>query len=121
MPHVTMDVPRRQLEVLAPTGHYIAVRIGFAFPIYEEGSCLSKRIFSQISYQQFRLINSPVILAPFCFFEMQMEGVFGQALELRQPYFGQAPKAFDAIDVYASTGEFVLGMIDAVVAVSKID
>lgn len=38
---MTSDVSRSELERLAPAGHYIAVRIGFAFPIYEE-NCLPR-------------------------------------------------------------------------------
>ena len=50
-----------------------------------------------------------------------MEGVPGEALELRQADLGQAPEAFDAVDVDGAVGELVFGMIDAEVAVAEID
>jgi len=35
----------------------------------------------------------------FTFFQMQLESVFDNAVELRQPPFGKAPEGFDSIDV----------------------
>ena len=43
-----------------------------------------------------------------------MEGVPGQALELRQPNLGESPEA--PVDVDGSAGELVPGMVDAFVA-----
>ena len=50
-----------------------------------------------------------------------MEGVSGQSLELRQPDLGEAPEAFDAVDVDGAFGELVAGVIDAEVAIAEID
>lgn len=36
---VTADVGKTHLAELAPAGHYVAIRIGFAFPVFEE-NCL---------------------------------------------------------------------------------
>ena len=44
-----------------------------------------------------------------------------QALELGQPDLGQAPEAFDAVDMDGSPGELVAGMIDTDVAIAEID
>ena len=43
--------------------------------------------------------------------------MFRQALELGQPDLGQAPEAFDAVDMDGSPGELVAGMIDTDVAI----
>ena len=45
--------------------------------------------------------------------EMKVKGMSGDAIELEQATFGEAPKAFDAVDVMRSASEFVLAMIDA--------
>ena len=50
-----------------------------------------------------------------------MEGVLGEALELRQADLGQPPEALDAVDVNGALGELVAGMIDAEVAVAEVD
>ena len=47
--------------------------------------------------------------------------MFRQALELGQPDFGQAPEAFDAVDMNGSFRNLVAGMIDADVAIAEID
>ena len=47
--------------------------------------------------------------------------MFGQALEFGQPDLGQAPEAFDAVDMDGSLRELVAGMIDADVAIAEID
>ena len=62
-----------------------------------------------------------MIVSPFGFFEVQMEGVSGEAFKLCQPDLGQPPEAFDAIDVDGSLGKLVLTMIDADVAIPEID
>ena len=46
------------------------------------------------------------------FLEVQVEGASGQALELRQPDFGESPEA----PVGGSVGELVPGMVDASIA-----
>jgi len=45
-------------------------------------------------------------------FQMQAEGMFGNAVELRQPAFGKAPERLNAIDVMLSSGEFVVAVAD---------
>lgn len=67
------------------------------------------------------LVGSPVVEAPFGFFEMEMEGVFGQSLEPGEPHICHPPEALDAVDVDATARELVLGMIDAEVAIAEID
>ena len=62
-----------------------------------------------------------VIVSPFGFLEMQVEGVSRQALELCQANLGQSPEALDAIDVNVALGELVPGMVDAEVAVTEVD
>ena len=55
----------------------------------------------------------PVIISPFGFLEVEMEGVFWNALKLRQTHLGQPPEAFDAVDVGRAIDELVLRVIDA--------
>ena len=62
-----------------------------------------------------------MVVSPFGLLEMEVEGVFRQALELSQPDFGQAPEAFDAVDMNGSFRKLVAGMIDADVAIAEID
>jgi len=45
-------------------------------------------------------------------FQMQIEGVFGNAVELCPPPFGNAPEGLDAVDVMLSPGELVVTMVD---------
>ena len=52
---------------------------------------------------------------------MEVEGVSRQALELGQPDLGQAPEAFDAVDMDDAFGELVAGMVDADVAIAEVD
>jgi len=40
-----------------------------------------------------------IVEPEFALFQMQIESVFGNAVELRQPLFGKAPEGFDSIDV----------------------
>ncbi len=47
------------------------------------------------------------------FLEMQIEGSFGQAVELGHTSLCIAPEALDAIDVTFATGELVGTMIDS--------
>ena len=67
------------------------------------------------------LVGTAVIVAPFGFFEMQVKGMFWQAFELCQSNFRQAPEAFDAVDMNAATGEFIVGMIDAIMPIAQVD
>ena len=53
--------------------------------------------------------------------EVKTEGVFGQALELRETDFGRAPEAFGPVDTDRAPGELVLGAVDAEAAVTEID
>jgi len=45
-------------------------------------------------------------------FQMQVEGLFGDAVELRQSAFGKAPKGFNAVDMMPSPDELVVAVID---------
>ena len=62
-----------------------------------------------------------MVVAPFGLLEMEVEGVSRQALALGQPDLGQAPEAFDAVDMDGSPGELVAGMIDTDVAIAELD
>ena len=53
---------------------------------------------------------------------MKVEGRFGDAVELHQSTFGKGPKSFDAVDVAAATGKFILAMRNTIVLLkSEID
>ena len=56
-----------------------------------------------------------MIEAPFGFFEVGKEGMGANATQPRQSSFGVTPKRFDAVDVAASPGKFILAMMDTVV------
>src|SRR5260370_15744625 len=43
---------------------------------------------------------------------MKVEGMFGDSVELEQAAFGEAPEAFDAVDVVRSPREFVVRVAD---------
>ena len=62
-----------------------------------------------------------MVVSPFGLLEMEVEGVSRQALELGQPDLGQAPEAFDAVDMDGAFGELVAGMVDADVAIAEVD
>ena len=51
------------------------------------------------------------------FFEMEVEGMFWDAVELEQAAFGEAPEAFDSVDVVRSADELVLSVADPEVLV----
>ena len=46
------------------------------------------------------------------FFEMKVEGMFGDSVELEQASFGEVPEALDAVDVVGSADELVLRVAD---------
>src|ERR1039458_4736508 len=58
-----------------------------------------------------------VIEAELCLFEMEIEGMFGDAVELEQASFGEAPEAFDAIDMMRSACELIVSVADPKVLV----
>ncbi len=63
-----------------------------------------------------------MVIPKFGFFQVEVESLRGHAPELCQPDFGDAPKAFDSVDMCAIFfGEFVLAVIHALVAVSDFD
>lgn len=43
---------------------------------------------------------------------MQIKGVFRDTVELREAALGQAPKAFDAVDMVRAVGELIIRMTD---------
>ena len=51
------------------------------------------------------------------FFEMEVEGMFWDAVELEQAAFDETPEAFDSIDVMRSADELVLPVADSKVLV----
>jgi hypothetical protein len=54
-----------------------------------------------------------MIESKLAFFEMQVELLFPQPFELRQPILCKAPKSFDPVDVTATMSEFILGVMYA--------
>jgi len=63
-------------------------------------------------------VITPVIEAPFGFFEVGKEGMGANATQPRQSSFGVTPKRFNAVDVAASPGKFILAMMDTVVFIA---
>lgn len=53
-----------------------------------------------------------VVEAELRFFQMKVEGMFGDTVELEQTAFGEAPEAFDAVDVVWSPSELVVRVAD---------
>lgn len=58
-----------------------------------------------------------VVEAELGFFQMKVEGMFRNSVELEQTAFGEAPEAFDAVDVVRSPSELVVGVADPEVLV----
>lgn len=54
-----------------------------------------------------------MIEAELAFLQVQVEGRLGQAIELGQTAFGEAPEAFDAIDVVVAFGEMIAAVANA--------
>jgi len=52
---------------------------------------------------------------------MEKERALGHASELGQTDFGDAPKAFDAVDMMRAVDELILAVIDAKVTVAYVD
>src|SRR5215471_20000737 len=61
-----------------------------------------------------------VVVAPLGLLEMEMEGLFGHAFELGEADLGEAPEAFDTVDMYRAVGELVVSVVDAQVAIAEI-
>jgi hypothetical protein len=66
-------------------------------------------------------VITPVVEAPFGFFKVGEEGMGTNAAQPRQSGFGVTPKRFDSIDVAASSGKFILAMMDTVVFIALKD
>ena len=63
-----------------------------------------------------------MVESKFSFFEVKVEGVAGDAVELGQSSFGVAPEGLDAVDVGLEVGELVVVMPDAeVLGVADVD
>ena len=62
-----------------------------------------------------------MIKAPLAFLEVDEEAIPTHAVEFGEPGLGEAPEAFDAIDVVLASGELVGLMIDAMVAIAGSD
>jgi len=54
----------------------------------------------------------PEVEPELALFQIQVKGMFGNAVELRQPAFGNAPERLNAIDVMLSSDEFVVAVVD---------
>lgn len=86
-----------------------------------QGSCLTEGGVTEVVEQDRIPVCVAIVVAPFGLLGMQMEGVFGDALELGEPDLGDRPEAFDAVDVHGAFGELIVGVNDPEVAVSEID
>jgi len=53
----------------------------------------------------------------FALFQMQIEGVLGNTVELCEPPFGKTPEGFDPVDMMLSPGELVVTVVDSEVLV----
>ena len=63
-----------------------------------------------------------MVESEFSLFEVEVEGVPGDAVELSQSPFGVAPEGLDAVDVRLKVGELVIVMPDAeVFGVADVD
>lgn len=63
-----------------------------------------------------------MVEAKLAFLEVQIEGGFGQAVELGQAPLGEAPEAFDAIDVVVALGEVIAAVADApMLGITQVD
>ena len=54
-----------------------------------------------------------MVESEFCFFEVQVERMFCNAVELAQASFRVAPERFDPVDVRLIVSEFILPVLDA--------
>ena len=55
---------------------------------------------------------------PFALLEVEKEFIPLNSMELGEPHFSKAPKAFNAVDVAFSAGEFIAFVVNAVVAIA---
>src|SRR2546423_8980047 len=62
-----------------------------------------------------------MVPAPFGFLEVEKEELRPDSTQFDETKFGITPKAFDAVDMILSTGEFIVMMIDAPVPVAAQD
>lgn len=62
-----------------------------------------------------------MIEAPLCFLEVEIAGVFRQALECCGSDLGHAPETFNAVDMDRAAGELILRVVHPEVAVAEID
>ena len=63
-----------------------------------------------------------MVESEFSFFEVNIKRMFCNPVELSQASFGIAPEAFNAVDVRAAVGEFVVAMVDTkVLGIAHID
>lgn len=53
-----------------------------------------------------------MVKTKFSFFQMQIEGMFRNAIELCQTPCCKTPERFDAVDMPFTTGEFVVAMMN---------
>lgn len=62
------------------------------------------------------------IESPFAFFQMEIESVRSDAIELLKPTFGEAPEALNAVDVATAASELIRPVMDSeVLGVTDID
>ena len=59
----------------------------------------------------------PVVKAELGFFQVQIKGLGGNAIELGEPSFGVAPERLNAVDVVFAPCEFVVAVVDPEVLV----
>lgn len=53
-----------------------------------------------------------MIKTKFSFFQMQIEGMFRNAIELCQAPFCKTPERFDIVDMLLATGKLIVAMIN---------
>ena len=56
-----------------------------------------------------------MIKSEFTFFQVQSKGTFADTPELIEPPFSDGPKVFNAINMTASVGKFIVAMFDTIV------
>jgi hypothetical protein len=69
-------------------------------------------VISEAGWQGFVEVLLFVIEAELCLFEVEVERVFWNPVELDQAVLGEAPEALDTIDVAGTAAELILAVID---------
>ena len=63
-----------------------------------------------------------MIKSEFTFIQVQSKGPFADAPELTEPPFSDGPKVFNAVNMTASVGKFIVAVLDTIVLlIAKVD